>query len=39
MKKFNPKWRCKGCGCVFETKESHGCLDKEEWIKLKKNKK
>jgi rubredoxin len=35
MKKVNPKWRCKGCGYIFEKKEAHGCLDKQDWIKLK----
>ena len=34
MNKFNAKWRCKGCGCYFEIKQSHGCLDKQKWIKL-----
>lgn len=29
-------WECRKCGCQFENKEAHGCLNKaEDWIDLR----
>ena len=32
---FDPKWRCKSCGCYFEVRQAHGCCEQEIYIRLK----
>ena len=38
--KYIFNWKCKICHTKFETKESHGCMNKEaDWIFIGKKKK